>query len=274
MKNAYIFFVILFVLSFFGHAGAKSGSFDTVGVDERPGFFVPSDLIFRDETGREVILKKLMDRPVVLVPTYFTCSHICPQMLGSLAVALSTLPLNPEKDYRVITMSFDETDTPRDADNLKKNYLKAIGRPFPEDAWKFLTADNQTIGRILEAVGVKVKKAEHGFVHPEVLVFLSPGGKITRYLYVSKYQYGVAYPITFSGLDLQRSFSDALQGRVAATCPQEPLYCFLHEPGRQKLFFTVMKVSGAVTLALMLVLFVILVKRKGISRERRNYSGE
>ncbi len=275
MKKACIFFLSLLALPVFVPSGAVAGNggFETAGVNERTGSLVPVDLVFRDEKGEDVVLKKLVDRPVALMLTYFTCSHICPQMLGSLAVALGALSLDPRKDYRVITLSFDETDTPRDARTLKMNYLKAIGKPFPEDAWEFLTADNAAIRKIMEAVGVQVKKAQHGFVHPEVLIFLSPGGRITRYLYVSKYHYGVAYPITFSGLDLQTAFSEAQQGRVSHARSREPLYCFLHEPERQELFFTILKVSGAVTLSLMLVFFIVLRKRRGISEERSDKSG-
>ncbi len=275
MKNACIFFLSLLALSVFAPSGAVAGNggFDTAGVNERTGSFVPLDLVLRDEKGEDVVLKKLVDRPVALMLTYFTCSHICPQMLGSLAVALGGLSLDPRKDYRVITLSFDETDTPRDAQNLKMNYLKAIGKPFPEDAWRFLTADGAATKKIMEAVGVQVKKAQHGFVHPEVLIFLSPGGRITRYLYVSKYHYGVAYPVTFSVLDLQTAFSEALQGKVCRVGAREPLFCFLHEPERQELFFTMMKASGVVTLSFMLALFIILRKRRGNSGERSDKSG-
>jgi len=276
MRKTTVLFLLICLLNILAATDifAEDGSSDTVGVDERPGSFVPVDLVVHDEKGKEVVLKELMDRPSVLILTYFTCSHICPQMLGSLAVALGKLPLEPVKDYRVITLSFDDADTPRDAQSQKINYLKAIDKPFPEDGWKFLTADKSAIEKISRAVGIGVKKTEHGFVHPEVLIFLSPGGKITKYLHVSKYSYGLAYPITFSTLELVTAFSEARQGKVCEAGKKEPLYCFLHEPGRQKLFFTILKVSGAATLLVMFALFVVLRARRGISQERSNGCGK
>ncbi|MCL5023535.1 MAG: SCO family protein [Nitrospirae bacterium] len=274
MRHVKTFLLILLLFSVIGAAetragGAASGS---AGLDERPGNYVPSDLVFHDENGNAVALKELMGQPVVLMLTYFGCSHICPQMLGSFAVALGSLPLEPGKDYRAITLSFDETDTPRDAQTLKANYLRAVNKPFPGDAWKFLTGDSDSLRRMCEAVGIKVKKANHGFVHPEVLIFLSPEGKITRYLHVSKYSYGVAYPIAFSELDLTSAFAEARRGKVTAATNRDPLYCFLHEPEQQKTFFTVLRLSGVITLALMLLLFVYLKTRKG-SQERSTRSG-
>jgi hypothetical protein len=48
-------------------------------------------------------------------------------------------------------VSFDASDTPRIAREAKTNYLKAIGRPFPEDAWKFLTGPERSIHDLTEA---------------------------------------------------------------------------------------------------------------------------
>jgi protein SCO1/2 len=272
--NALLLFMFI-IYAYGAHNGLAEAAHyqDSAGLDERPGQFIPSDLTFTDEKSTTVALKSLVERPAILMLTYYTCSHICPEMLGSFAAVLKKLPLEPGKDYTLITLSFDESDTPEDARSRKVNYLKATNMPFPEDAWKFLTGDSKNIRRLSEALGIRVKRDDHGFAHPEVLVFIAPGGKITRYLPVSKYRYGAAYPITFSEIDLATGIGEASQGKVSPATKKEPLYCFLHEPEQQKRFFSILKIAGAITLGLLLSLFLALRKGKA-SPERSRRSGK
>ena len=57
--------------------------------------------------GRKVKLGDFLGKPAILVIVYYTCEHVCPQMLGGLSQALPRLALMPGKDYRVITVSID-----------------------------------------------------------------------------------------------------------------------------------------------------------------------
>ena len=257
MKKTF-FFVVLIALLLQGRVEAQEIGYDKPGLDERPGSVIPLDLRFTEENGERVMLRELIDRPTCLLLVYYDCSHICPQMLGGLSKSLGDLRLVPGKDYRVITVSFDDTEKPEDARTQKRNYIKAINRPLPEDAWRFLTGDKDNIRRLSDAVGIRYKKTEHGFIHPEVLIFVSPQGKITRYMETPRYNYGVAYPMTFSAIDLMNAFSDAAVGRVYTGGAVTPLFCFLHEPANQEKFFNILKVSGTLTVLALFLLFVYL----------------
>jgi protein SCO1/2 len=258
LKKA-IFFAVFLALFLSGKAEAQQTGYAEPGLDERPGAVIPLDLTFSNENGEKVALKELVDRPTVLMLVYYSCSHICPQFLGGFAASLGNLALDPAKDYRVLTVSFDETDRPVDAREVKKNYIKAIGRPFPEGTWQFLTGDQENIMGLSDAVGLRFTRADHGFVHPEVLIFLSPQGKITRYLQAPKYSYGVASPMTFSAIDLKTAFDDASAGKVFTSgTGVTPLFCFLHEPASQERFFNILRMSGAFTLLGLFLLFVYL----------------
>ena len=251
---------IAFLLTLFliGNVRAVQTGYPEAGLDEKPGSVIPLDLTFKDEEGKNIVLKELIDRPAVLMLVYYDCSHICPQMLGGLAKSLGDLQLVPVDDYRVITISFDDAEKPVEARTQKRNYIKAINRPFPEAAWRFLTGDKDNIRRLSDAVGIRYKKAEHGFIHPEVLVFVSPGGLITRYMHVPKFNYGVADPMVFPALGLKNAFLDASDERVSTGGSVTPMYCFLHEPAKQEKFFNILKVSGAITVLAFFLLFVYL----------------
>src|SRR3990172_1014559 len=52
----------------------------------------------------------------------------------------------------------------------KRNYLKAIGRPFPEAEWKFLTGNAVNVKKFTASIGFKFQRdGEHDFSHPVVL---------------------------------------------------------------------------------------------------------
>lgn len=255
--------VVLLTLFLMGNARAGQDGYAEAGLDEKPGIVIPLDLTFQSEEGKNVVLKELIDRPTVLMLVYYGCSHICPQMLGGLAKSLGDLQLVPGKDYRVITVSFDDRENQEDARTQKRNYIRAINRLFPEDAWRFLTGDRDNIRRLSDAVGIRYKKADHGFIHPEVLVFVSSRGLITKYMHVPKFNYGVADPMIFSAFGLKNAFLDASMEKVSPGCNETPLYCFLHEPANQEKYYRILKVSGVITVLTMFLLFVYLRGKRG-----------
>jgi protein SCO1/2 len=263
-----IFLVIVLLLLRNVQVSADINRMDKAGLQEKPGNVIPADLTLRDETGKEVNLRNMIDRPTMLAVVYYNCAHMCPQFLEGLAISLGKLKLVPGKDYRVLTVSFDDTETPELARSVKKNYLKAIGRAFPEDAWSFLTGSGDDTKRLCDALGISVMKSGHGFIHPEVLIFLAPGGRITRYMQVSRYDYGLSYPITFADFELSQAVAEAGEGKVCTVGATVPLYCFAHEPSGQSAFFTIMKITGLVTLLMILSLFFYL-RREERLRKRR-----
>jgi len=229
-----------------------------VGIDDKTGQTIPADITLLDENGSEVRFGDLLGRPVILNLVYYTCDHICPQVMEGLARVLPSLSMTPDRQYRILTVSFDETDTPKIARSRKHDYLTALGKPFPEAAWRFLTASKASIDRLTEATGFRFRRDSHGFIHPSVLILLSPQGKIVKYMQVTKYTYGQAYPVTFSPFDLDVALTEAAQGKAVTTVQRAVLYCFAHEPPGLEKFFGILSIVGIVTLAAMAAFFVYL----------------
>jgi protein SCO1/2 len=279
MKNS-LWFVGLLALvcadNGYGHetlepAGAGS---EDIGIEEKTGQLLPPELVFRDENGAPVKLGSLFGKPAILTLVYYTCEHICPLMLSGLSQALPRLVVTAGKDYRVITVSFDETDTPETARNVRRNYVQAAGSPFPEEGWKFLTGDREAIQRLTQAAGFRFRREVHGFNHPVALIFLSPSGRISRYYQVTKYQYGAEYPITFSSFDLNMALTEAAQGKTVTGLKKALLYCFSHEPPGQSKFFNFIALIGLVTLLAMAAFFVYLQVSSRRYRRLRGYDDE
>ncbi len=229
-----------------------------IGITEKTGQTLPADIVFYDEKGQKTELRNLLGKPVILTLVYYTCEHICPQLLAGLASALPRLASAAGKDYRVVSVSFDPADTPQVAANMKRNYLKPLEKTLPPDAWTLLTGDHQNIDRLTDAVGFRYHRDIHGFNHPVVLIFLTPEGKISRYFSVTKYEYGAAYPITFSSFDLNIALAEAAQGKPVTELKRALLYCFSHEPPGQSKFFYFIGIIGLVTLFVLAAFFVYL----------------
>jgi protein SCO1 len=262
--NKFLWIMGLLALLYAGNAythetpdgsGDKAGA---IGIDEKSGQTIPSDITFYDEKGQKIRLGDMLGKPIILTLVYYTCEHECPLMLAGLAAALPRLSLTAGKDFRVITASFDVEDSPQLAGEVKRNYIKAAGTSIPADAWHFLTADSGNIRRLTESAGFRFRKDIHGFTHPVVLIFLSPEGKISRYFPVAKYEYGGTYPVSFSSFDLNIALAEAREGKPVTELKRAFLYCFSHEPPGQSKFFYFIAVIGVLTLLAMVSFFVYL----------------
>jgi protein SCO1/2 len=231
-----------------------------IGIDEKLGQFIPLDLTFSDENGNPVSLKQLIHTPIILAPVFYRCPNVCSFLLFNLTGVINKLPSEPGKEYQVLTVSFDETEKPDLAFEKKKMYLKMIEKPFPEDAWRFLTGDKENIHKLTDAIGFHFKKQGEDFLHPVTLVILSPDGKITRYMYGTE----------FLPFDLKMALLEASEGRVGPTLSKVLKFCFSYDPKGRKYVFNTLKVTGIVTLlfALSLILFLVFKgKKKPIKEE-------
>ncbi len=269
MKKALVFAV---VLAFFGSApGAwghqtdkespETGRHDHaalqdeapppyIGIEEKLGATVPLDLTFIDEDGRKVRLGDLIDKPTIVSFIYYKCRDVCPLLLGGEAEVLRRLDAVPGKEYTALTVSVDELDTPADAREKKKNFLQAIGKPYPAEAWRFLTGDKENIQKFTDAVGFRFRRHEDIFQHSISLIVLSGQGKIVRYLYGK----------TFLPFDLKMAFLEASEGRVGPTISKVLLYCFTYDPKGKKYVFNILKVFGTVMVVFLGGFFIFLTR--------------
>lgn len=252
---ALIFFFEAGVFAHVEHAKDPSKDLAGIGIDEKAGQYIPLDLIFKDETGKAISLRELLQRPTLLALVYLHCPNVCGLMLQNIADALNRLPADPEKDYRVLAVSFDEREKPGFALERKKIYLKMIERPFPEGAWRFLTGDKENIQKLADSVGFHFKRVGEDFEHPVALIVLAADGKIIRYMYG-------AYPLPF---DVKLALLEASQGRIGPAIRKVVRFCFSYDPKADKLVFNTLKVTGAVTL-LFALSFVVFLLFKGRNR--------
>lgn len=233
--------VLLLTHTAWGHETTATRA--EIALDEKLGQYVPPDATFVDEQGKRINLKNSIDKPTIIAPVYLSCMHECPMLLSGLARVLGQLELvTPGKDYQVFALSFDDKDTPAIALDKKKNYMKAINKPFPNDGWKFLTGDAANIKKFTDSIGFTFQRdGEHDFSHPITLVVIAPGGKIVRYI----------EGVSFLPFEVTMALTEASEGRVGSTMRKALLYCFSYDPLKKSYVFNILKITATV-----MVLFV------------------
>ncbi|NBC10353.1 MAG: SCO family protein [Planctomycetes bacterium] len=232
-----------------------------VDISEQLGETIDLDLTFTDTQGRLVKLSQYFDgdRPVILNLTYFRCPMSCPVILNNLALTLRELELEPGEDYRVVTVSFDPTDSVASARKKQEQTLETLGHTKEADAadWPFLVGPAQSSHTLAEQVGYGFNylPGPNQYTHMDVVMVLSPEGKVTRYLY------GRDHP----PMTMQLSLVEAAEGKVGSALDQVRLFCFYYT-GEKKYALAakrLMTAGGAVTvLALSGVMGVIWLRER------------
>ncbi len=209
-----------------------------LGLTEHLGKKIPLGLVFRDETGKTVRLGDLITGPTIILPVYYKCTNVCNFLQGSLASVLPAVKRKPAEEYRVLSLSFDETETPALASKYKRIYLDAMNAPFPEEGWRFLTGDLGNIHRFTEAIGYRFVRQGEEFIHPVASVVVAQDGTIVRYFYGT----------TFLPKDLALALLEAREGKVGASIRTVVGYCFTFDPQGKTYVFNLMRVSATVVI--------------------------
>ncbi len=158
-----------------------------VTVTEKLNQQIPLGLEFTNEDGHKVSLGDYFkdEKPVLLTLNYFECPMLCTLQLNGLIQGLRDLDLEMGKDFRVVTVSFDPGETWKMARLKKQTYLQELGRPGASEGWNFLTGRSEPIAELTASVGYGYKwdADTQQYVHPAVVMMLTPKGIVSKYLY-------------------------------------------------------------------------------------------
>ena len=220
-----------------------------VGVTQKLNQQLPLDAQFADETGKTVRLGDYFGkRPAILTLVYYTCPMLCSEEMDGLAGALEMVKLTPGKDFDVIVVSIDPSDTPEAAAKKKAYYVKRYGRPETADGWHFLTGQRPSIDRVTDATGF-------GYVRVP-----GPDGKLTQFAHASsievvttegklaQYYLGVEY----SPKDILLGLVEASGNKIGSPVANILTYCYHYDPQTNKhslIVARIVQLGGVVTMA-------------------------
>jgi protein SCO1 len=222
---------------------------------------LPLNAEFRDENNRTVHLGDYFGkRPAILALVYYKCNMLCPEELNGLIGALDMLKFTPGKDFDVIVVSFDPSDTPAEAASQKALYVKRYGRPDTANGWHFLTGSQSSITALTNAVGfgyVSVPGPDgkiNQYAHPSSIELITTEGAI------SQYYLGVEY----SARDMRAGLVEASHGEIGTPVDLIYTYCYHYDPHMAKNSMIVVRIVqlGCMLTVLALGAFILISLRQ------------
>jgi protein SCO1/2 len=235
-------------------AGENTGSelphvLQQVGVTQHLNQQLPLNTSFVDDTGKTVKLGDYFGKhPAILSMVYYNCPMLCSEELDGLTSALEMVRLVPGKDFDVVIISIDPSETPEMAAAKKRFYLKRYGHPETAAGWHFLTGQKPAIDAVTQAVGF-------GYVRVP-----GPDGRLTQYAHASsielattdgklaQYYLGVEY----SPKDVLLGLIDASGNKIGSPVANILTYCYHYDPQTNKHSLIVARVvqfGGMMTMA-------------------------
>ena len=124
------------------------------------------------------------------------------------------------EDFRLVTLSIDPRETPVDATKKRSKVLDVVGKG-DDVPWAFLTGDELNIRALASQLGISYAydAEQDQYAHPAVVVFITPDGRVSRYLY------GLGY----DPLDVKLGLYEAADGKIGGPVEQIYLSCFSYD---------------------------------------------
>jgi len=213
-----------------------------VSLEQRLNQQVPLSLAFRDDSGRQMPLSSYFGaKPVILVLVYYQCPMLCTQILNGLVISLRGMSLQSGRDFEVVAVSIDPTETSELAARKKAEYLRRYAKS--STGWHFLTGAEPQIKELAQAVGFRYAydPRTKQYAHASAIMVLTPAGRL------SKYFYGIEY----APRDLRLGLVEASENKIGSPVDQILLYCYHYDPSTGKytaIVMNIVRLAGVVTL--------------------------
>jgi protein SCO1/2 len=253
-------------------AGANSGDqlpivLQKVQVTQRLNAQLPLDAQFVDDTGAPVTLGKYFDgkHPAIVSLVYYNCPMLCSEEMDGLVSALLMVHLTPGKDFQIVVISIDPSETPQLAAQKKAFYVKRYGHAETADGWHFLTGQRPAIDAVADATGF-------GYVRVP-----GPDGRLTQYAHASSIE--IATPqgrlaqyylgVEYSPKDVLLGLIDASGNRIGSPVANILTYCYHYDPQTNKHSLIVARVVqlGGIATVLSLGSFMFVMFRRDIKND-------
>jgi len=228
----------------------KPENLQEVGIEEQRGNNIPLNLTFATSTGDSVTLGELMheedEKPVLLNPVYYECPMLCSMVTEAVFAGVKELKWSPGSEYTIITFSIDPEENHELAASVKDSIINKLDRPEAGNGWHFLTGSEEAIKELTDTIGFKYEKVDRTdqYAHSAAIMFLSPRGILTRYL----------YGIKFDEFNIRNALYEAADGKIGSAVDQVLLYCYQYDPDSQSyvpVAWKIMRVAGFATAAVL-----------------------
>ncbi len=269
--------IVLLVILLMGSATAYAeygGPFKDSGIDPSVirideekylGSRIDGDYLLIDRKGRELRLGAMFGKPIILVLSYYSCEGVCPTSNIRLKDAISSIEGKKiGRDYNILTVSFDK----KDDINRLRTFDDGLGLPASMwNDWKTtLMKDKEDIERLSRSVGFKFfwSPSDRVFLHPNVYIFLSPEGRIVRYLYGAN----------MDGTNVKLAIAETAWGKIVRSKVEDlkdffliACYSYNFKEGKYTLNYPLFIATGALFLGISMIAISLIIAKKKVRRQ-------
>ena len=238
-------------------ANVRPPGLKNVGIRQNLNQPIPPDLTFTDDLGRTVRLGDYFGKkPMILNLVYYNCPMLCGEVLSGLENSLRMMKFEVGKEFDVLTISFDPTETPEMAAKKKAEFLRRYKRAGAEQGWHFLVGPKDSVDALTKAAGFEYQydQKTKQFAHVAAILILTPDGRIAQYYY------GIEYPPK----DLRLGLVEAGAGKIGNVVDALLLYCYHYDPEQGKYSATILRVlrlAGVATILFIGTFIFVMIRR-------------
>lgn len=219
-----------------------------IGFEEKQGQYADLNVKLINESGDTVLLKDVITKPTILNMVYYRCAGTCSPLMWGISKFIDGMDLQLGKDYEVLTISFDPTETINLGINKKASYISTMKKKEDAKNWLFFVSDSADLARLTQSVGFNYRKVNDQFVHPTGLIALAADGKIVRYL----------RGIDFLPFDIKITLVEAAKGKIGPSINRLLAVCYGYDAKGNQFVFNVTRVSAIIIFFIVFIVFIIL----------------
>ncbi len=192
---------------------------DGIRFEQRIGEQLPLDAVFTDTTGARRRLGEFFHgQPVVLYFGYARCPQLCSVVADGTNDVLRRLEPSVGRNYQVVTISIDPTETLRQARAAETLAVRNYGRTGAAAGWHYLTGSADSIHAVADAAGFRFRydPASKQYAHATGFLIATPEGVVSRYF----------FGVDFSGNEVAPALARAAAGETGRSVYDLLLLCF------------------------------------------------
>lgn len=197
-----------------------------IDIEDKVGEFIPLELMFADERGNPVPLRKFFKqgKPIILTLNYSDCPGLCIAQLDNLVSTLRAIDGEGLGErFEIVTVSIDPTESPSKAASTKDKYVGMLRGTKADESWHFLTGKQRAISTLADAVGFRYTydKANKRYNHAAATYFISSDGRVCRYL----------LSLGVEPEQLKLAVAEAGEGKLTSSLSEAFIqFCYMYDP--------------------------------------------
>ncbi len=233
--------------------------------DKFLGAPIKTDYKLIDEQGEHFVLSDMIrGKPLILLLSYYRCDGVCPTVNRDFRAIVQKMKKKKlGVDFSVLSLSFDVDET---LERLKMFNAKLKFPKWMNKGWRTAIFENdEDIKPLTESVGYRFfwSLRDQMFLHPNVFIFISPDGRVVRYLYGA----------TIGEKDVELAINEAAFGKSGRSKVEDLkdlvlLACFSYnyKEGKYSINYPLFIAVGSLALGISAIIIALIVVRKRVRR--------